>query len=334
MYFVLLATLIVSLQLNAEEMAPRWNLGLGIGPNITNADAVGDELNSSVGAALWLSREWGEFSRLDLSFDYFKFEKAGQDYPSLNVAYGFRFFRASRFKPFVVAGLGVGQANKFPYAVDRQQKVFNLFARGGVDEIFSGERWSLGLMVDFEHLFMDGKPITSAQLALPMLTFVWRFANDKEDPAPARIDSDKDGVYDDKDECPNTARGKRVNSIGCELKQQVTKTLKVGFETASDVIRPAFLSAVDEFGDFMVENSDLQLSIEGHTDSVGSRAYNTALSQRRADAVRRALIERKQIDPSRIKAKGYGPDKPIADNQTPQGRQLNRRVTAVLATFK
>lgn len=328
-------TLLTSFSSNADE--PVWYLGLGVGPNITNADAVGDELRSSVGAALWLSRQWGEMHRLDLSFDYFKFSGSGQDYPSLNLAYGLRFWPESRFQPFALVGAGFGQANRFPRSVDAHQEVFHLFGRLGVENLLKGERWNIGLMADFEHLFMDGNEIDSADLALPMLTFNWRFdSSDEPSPEPAapaskpRVDTDRDGVYDYKDQCPNTPRGARVNSIGCEPKQKVTKTLKVEFETAKATIRPSFMEEVDEFGKFMQENADIQVSIEGHTDSVGSRAYNIRLSDARAKSVRQALLERWKLDPKRVRAKGYGPDKPIADNDTPDGRQLNRRVNAVL----
>ena len=65
--------------------------------------------------------------------------------------------------------------------------------------------------------------------------------------------------------------------------------------------------------------------VEGHTDSRGSVAHNTSLSDRRAKAVRRWLIE-KGIAPARLSARGYGPSRPVADNATAEGRAANRRV--------
>lgn len=336
-------SLLPSPHAHADDDA-RWSMGLGIGPNLTNMDAVGDKLKSSWGGAVWLSREWGERSRLDLSLDYFKFSGGGRDYPSLNLAYGWRFFRDSRFKPFALLGAGVGKANNFPLTENTSQTTFNLFGRVGLDNLLMGEKWSIGLIGDFEHVFMDGKPITSAQLALPMLTFVWRFDNTRkteaepkyEKPAPVSSyeeeplkDSDGDGVYDYLDECPRTPRGKRVNSIGCEPKQKIVKTLKVEFETAKSKILPNFMRDVKEFGDWLKKNPDLNVSIEGHTDSVGSRSSNIKLSRDRAAAVRTALVKY-GIEARRLTSKGFGPDKPVADNKTPSGRQMNRRVNAVI----
>jgi len=69
--------------------------------------------------------------------------------------------------------------------------------------------------------------------------------------------------------------------------------------------------------------------VEGHTDNVGDDASNFTLSQKRSEAVREYVIS-KGIDESRISARGYGETKPIADNKTPEGRALNRRVEVKL----
>jgi OOP family OmpA-OmpF porin len=72
-------------------------------------------------------------------------------------------------------------------------------------------------------------------------------------------------------------------------------------------------------------HQDLEVEIAGHTDSTGSESYNQALSQRRADSVREALIAG-GIDAARLSAKGYGESEPIADNDTEEGRAKTRRV--------
>jgi OOP family OmpA-OmpF porin len=72
--------------------------------------------------------------------------------------------------------------------------------------------------------------------------------------------------------------------------------------------------------------------IEGHTDNVGSAAMNKDLSQRRAEAVRDNLIKNYNIDPNRIKAVGYGFERPVADNSTAAGRKMNRRIEAAIET--
>jgi OOP family OmpA-OmpF porin len=80
----------------------------------------------------------------------------------------------------------------------------------------------------------------------------------------------------------------------------------------------------------MKQYPDLNVVIEGHTDSVGTAAYNKKLSQQRAESVKKYMVEKGGIDANRLKAQGFGMDKPIASNKTKEGRQQNRRVEAAV----
>lgn len=328
--------------LTSERPKPEWRFGLGLGPNLSKVDAVSDDLGSSVGGTLYITRNWGEMHRLDVVFDYFDFTGDGQNYPGLSVAYGLRVFNELYFKPFALIGAGVGKANNFPFTVNRSQTSPHIFARVGADRIWENERKSIrvGLIFDFLHVDLDDNKATSAQLGLPMVTLTFPFGGDEEkpapppSPAPAPVakydpDSDGDGVRDSRDECPNTPQGTKVNSIGCPPKKVVKKALRVEFETAKDVILPDYYHVVDEFAEWMKTNADLKVRIEGHTDSVGKRAYNLKLSDARAASVRRALIER-GVPADRITSKGFGPDQPEASNKTVEGRSRNRRVIAAV----
>ncbi|HET7276314.1 MAG TPA: OmpA family protein [Longimicrobiaceae bacterium] len=101
------------------------------------------------------------------------------------------------------------------------------------------------------------------------------------------------------------------------------------FDTGSDGIRPESTAALQEIGTMLQEHPDLSLAIEGHTDNVGDPAANQALSQRRAAAVRQYLVSNFGIDAGRLTAVGHGADQPVASNDTPAGRQQNRRVELV-----
>ncbi len=101
------------------------------------------------------------------------------------------------------------------------------------------------------------------------------------------------------------------------------------FDLDSDRIRPESTPTLDEIGAMLVEHPDLRISIEGHTDSSGEEEYNQELSEKRALAVRAYLIEVYEIDDSRLKSEGFGESLPVADNDTPEGRQQNRRVELV-----
>ncbi|MEN7343311.1 MAG: OmpA family protein [Pseudomonadota bacterium] len=104
------------------------------------------------------------------------------------------------------------------------------------------------------------------------------------------------------------------------------------FATGSATIRPESTPTLKEIARTMDRYPDLRLRIEGHTDTMGSAATNKALSTARADAVREHLMEAYGISGDRLESDGFGPDKPVADNGTPEGRQQNRRVELVRLT--
>jgi outer membrane protein OmpA-like peptidoglycan-associated protein len=101
------------------------------------------------------------------------------------------------------------------------------------------------------------------------------------------------------------------------------------FDFNSDRIRKESDPILKELGEALARHSDWTLSINGHTDNVGGDPYNLALSQRRAAAVRRALVERHGIAAGRLTSSGFGAGAPIDTNDTPEGRARNRRVELV-----
>jgi outer membrane protein OmpA-like peptidoglycan-associated protein len=99
----------------------------------------------------------------------------------------------------------------------------------------------------------------------------------------------------------------------------------VTFATSSAEIDPASAVVLDVAADQLRGRSNVNVVVEGHTDSTGSDAYNQALSQRRADSVLNYLV-RKGVPANRLTARGMGESSPVASNDTPDGRALNRRV--------
>ncbi len=142
-------------------------------------------------------------------------------------------------------------------------------------------------------------------------------------PSPP-ADDDRDGVANAADRCPRTPAGDRVDSVGCGL----NLALEVQFETNSATIKPDSTSELDAFAQFMKDVPSVKGELQGHTDSVGSDAYNLNLSQRRAESVK-VYIASKGVDAARIDAKGHGETRPVADNTTVEGRAANRRVVFV-----
>ena len=144
-------------------------------------------------------------------------------------------------------------------------------------------------------------------------------------------DFDKDGVADIFDKCPNTLPGVRVDEKGCPInKKEDLDQLKKGiqFKTGSAKLTKNSYSTLNDIVDLMNKIPEANLEVQGHTDNKGSEKKNLKLSETRAKAVVKYL-NKKGIDSSRLRAVGYGSEKPIADNDDAAGRAQNRRVELV-----
>ncbi|WP_238540034.1 kelch repeat-containing protein [Corallococcus macrosporus] len=153
-------------------------------------------------------------------------------------------------------------------------------------------------------------------------------------------DSDGDGVVDREDACPNEAgvaahRGcpepkpePTPQAPATEAQTRLPTEHHVQFPVGQSTLSDEELRNLDAVADYLKANPGVSLRIEGHTDSTGPDELNRTLSQERADAVRTHLIQR-GVAPSRLTAKGYGPDRPLTTNDTPEGRGTNRRVEFV-----
>jgi len=151
------------------------------------------------------------------------------------------------------------------------------------------------------------------------------FQDDDGCPDP---DNDGDGVLDEVDECPGTPARVAVDDKGCPVVEEISEGLVLegaNFKLGSSELTPDSAEVLDKVAASLRGWPDVTIEVAGHTDSTGSEQVNRRISQARADAVRAYLIEQ-GIDPARITAVGYGPDRPVASNATAEGRAQNRRV--------
>ncbi len=134
-----------------------------------------------------------------------------------------------------------------------------------------------------------------------------------------QVDSDNDGIPDGNDRCPGTPAGANVNIRGC----WVIKDLR--FDVDKSEIKSQSYDNLADVVAVLKENQDMEVQIQGYTDSQGAEAYNQQLSERRAQAVVDYLTEN-GIDRDRLSYRGYGESNPVATNETAEGRARNRRV--------
>jgi outer membrane protein OmpA-like peptidoglycan-associated protein len=147
-------------------------------------------------------------------------------------------------------------------------------------------------------------------------------------------DRDGDSIVDRIDTCPDEPGEARYS--GCKKRQLATITEgkiaiveTVYFKLDKAIIEKRSFKLLESVASVLTGHSGIRVRIEGHTDSQGKAAHNKDLSQRRAEAVRAFLVAR-GIDSGRLDAVGYGPERPVADNRTKEGRAANRRVEFVI----
>ena len=171
-----------------------------------------------------------------------------------------------------------------------------------------------------ERVGADGCPVQEVVQPVPL-----SFSNEE---CPVKIDlpdEDRDGVEDSLDQCPGTPCDFSVDSKGCPVKA----ILRIHFATDSAKITDYSMKKVRKFANFLLNHKGSLVHIVGHTDNRASDEYNMILSKKRAEAVKKALIEL-GVSPSRLSTEGRGERDPIASNATKQGMALNRRIEVTL----
>lgn len=139
---------------------------------------------------------------------------------------------------------------------------------------------------------------------------------------PGGPDADNDGVADSIDKCPKTPAGAIVNHLGCWVLEGIC------FDTDKAIVNKAAYPVLDQVVIVLKQNPNLEIVIEGHTDSTGPEVLNQPLSEKRAEAVKQYFVE-KGVDAKALSAVGLGEASPIAPNKTAKGRAENRRVELV-----
>jgi OmpA-OmpF porin, OOP family len=153
---------------------------------------------------------------------------------------------------------------------------------------------------------------------------------------PLSEDADEDGVLDNVDQCANTPLTDKVDDVGCSMfmEEEVVQNLVVPFANNSSIIKDPNSAQIQEFAEFMKRFPGTDTVIEGHASAPGADSYNLMLSQKRADAIRKLLIDKYGIAAERITAVGYGETQLLDTANTPEAHAKNRRLTAKVTASK
>lgn len=175
----------------------------------------------------------------------------------------------------------------------------------------------------------DGDGINDEQDKCPEVAGLARYGGC---PIP---DTDGDGINDEEDACPYVKGLAEHKGCPPPVKEEIVEKVnyaakQIQFKISSSSLLASSYTVLDEIVALLKENTDLKLAVEGHTSKDGSYEYNKKLSTDRANSVK-TYLESKGIEAARITAEGFGPDKPLADGDTPADRTKNRRVELKLS---
>ncbi len=312
-----------------------------------------------------LTRKWSVEGSFDYGFSEFNGpsrSEAGWDEPydglnannyfmTANALYHFEPILSERLRPFALAGIGVGtlQSNMDNTGFLGQigggvhyGLTENILLRGEVRALFDTNPSMVNLIVQVGPAFHFGG---AAPAPPPPPPPVWKDFDedgvpDHLDKCPTTpkgcvvdkegcpLDADVDGVCDGLDECPDTPLGTAVDEKGCPVRvKKVSLSWAQGltFALGSAKLTKQAEKVLMDLVVLANKNPKAVVEIGGYTDSTGSAVFNQRLSEKRAKAVRNFMILN-GITPDRLIAVGYGETNFVATNDTPEGRQQNRRV--------
>ena len=233
-------------------------------------------------------------------------------------------------RPYVSAGFAHQNISNIPARTGRDHSTFanigtglkynfteNFFAKASLDGMYNLDaqeaEWMAGVGVGLN--FGGSKAAAPSPAAEPVVEVC--------------SDSDNDGVCDNVDKCPDTPANTTVDADGCPAVAEVVRVeLDVKFDFDKSKVKEESYGDIKNLADFMNQYPQTNTTVEGHTDSVGTDAYNQKLSERRANAVRDVLVNEYGVAGERVGSVGYGESRPVADNATEAGRAVNRRVEA------
>jgi OmpA-OmpF porin, OOP family len=327
------------------DLTGRWGVGLGLGmTSVTGPDFFtegADEVDSKFAASLWgryhmSSRLGVEFAYTRLMYEFVSTAAPRSEMdPStgiFDVSLAYRMFPKKVYHVLLQAGLGYVRFKDFNAANSNDiHEDVALKGRIGFEYMLTPDLM-VALQTDYYRLNYGSSTPDDMNVWAPMLGVTYYFGHKSpQEAAPvaaAPTDADGDGIMDADDQCPGTPAGQKVTAYGCAQTEKFEIALNVQFAPGKSEIDTKFTADIEKFAEFMNKYPDTKAEIAGHTDNTGSEKMNNRISQKRADAVKKYLVEKLKVDASRLTAKGYGPSQPTGDNTTPEGREKNRRVVA------
>lgn len=342
---LLISSILCALGVNAQE-APKAEDLVGktyIGIHGTRLDTDDNRLTSNNvdfikhanGMGAEIGHRYSEFSEFRLSYtnlNLTRVDKAPSTPSGSNIALNYLYF-PNKENFYVMAGasaidvietklsvnIGAGYRH---YITDRSAVYFEGNGYYQIDNAYTDLSAQIGFIYffgDTQKKIVRTKPIAEAAPIVAMI-----------------IDTDSDGVIDSKDQCKATPTDNKVDSNGCTIftEENDAMHLHVKFDNSKAIVKAEYLENIKAAADFLKTYPLISLEIKGHTSSKGSAAFNQKLSQQRADAIVKVLVDKFGVNISRLTAKGMGEAELLSTDNTLQAHQANRRIEAKVKVDK
>lgn len=336
-FFLVTTALACSQLVLANER--QWYFVPGLQYIIADSDRVADD---GPGLSLGLGKRVGDKWSIEASLmmDELDFENTAGEYDQKGLMLDALYLYNGTMKstPYAVIGLGalrtdIGSGANTNFAANVGVGYMKSFSDSGMglrgdiryrldedDKSVAGQNRFSDWVVGISLVIPFGKSQQVAVAPAPAPAAPVRVAEPVKE-VPKVKDSDNDGVIDANDRCPDTLSNVKVDKYGCEI-----IALKgVHFETNSAKLTSSSLMILDTAANTLKKRGDIKVQVAGHTDSMGSAAYNQQLSAKRAETVRQYLVN-KGVNSNNLSARGYGEGEPVASNSNAAGRAENRRV--------
>lgn len=295
------------------DRSKTWGIGGDIGAAMpANPSAFRSRASMGWAAGAHLKYHLDKQYGVALVYDHFDFSNSTVTNNMFHGQVFARLLKDRDWTTFVALGLGYHRISN--YIPSSYGKIGFMGEFGLLNDLCKS--FSYGVKVAY---YWTAKESTTVRSVVPSLFATWYFG-DGGKTAKAM------------DETPKEVRkAPEAVKFAEKIKESGSVELHVAFDSGNADLKSSSDEDISRLAEYLKDNPNARIVLEGHTDSTGSASKNKKLSQERADAVKDSLVNKFAIDATRVEAIGYGATKPVASNDTAEGRAKNRRVIATLA---